>query len=170
VDIAKFMLSLQGLMSQLHVLDVDGNPTSRQLSAFAQAPFSLTETDLPTWIFVPRAATYPNPPDQTEDRLAKETRDFELRLYVTISQTGIDGEAQRQVEPYIDPARDHIQKHVRLWDGVPDHEVPGLMRAYLLNDTGVAKMIFGSADKPIYAGISYTVRVECLNLVEYANQ
>jgi hypothetical protein len=170
MDIKKFMLSLQGLMSQLYVLDMNGVATAQHMPAKAQAPASLTETDLPTWIFIPLGATYPNPPDQTDDRLAKETRDFEIRLYVTITQTGIDGEAQRRVEPYLDLARDHIQSHVRLWDGDATHEVPGLQRAYLLRDTGVSTLKYGIADKPLYLGIIFTVRVECLNAVDYANQ
>ncbi len=168
MDIKTFMLSLAGLMSQLYVLDENGDPTARHISAKAQAPASLTETDLPTWIFIPKDATYPVPPDQTDGRLAQETRDFELRLYVTIAQSGIDGEAQRKVEPYLDYGRDHIQKHVLLWDGNPYHEVPGLLRAYLVRDSGVATLRFGSQDQPLYVGISYTVRVECRNLVEYA--
>ncbi len=162
------MLSAAGLMSQLYVLDVDGNPTLQHIPAKAQAPSSLTETDLPTWIFIPLNATYPVPPDQTDDRLARETRDFDLRLYVTIAQSGIDGEAQRKVEPYLDYGRDHIQRHVRLWDGNPYHEVLGLQRAYLVRDSGVATLRYGSEDKPLFVGISYTVRVECLNEVLYA--
>jgi len=170
MDIDKFFLSLAGLMSQLYVLDVDGNPTSQHMPAKAQAPMSLTETDLPTWIFIPLAATYPYPPDQTMERLAQETRDFDIRLYVTIAQTGIDGEAQRKVQPYMDIGRDHIQKHVRLWDGDPYHEVEGLQRSYLIRDSGPATLRYSAADKTPFLGISYTVRVECLNAIDYANQ
>jgi len=170
MDIDRLFLSLAGLMSQLYVLDVNGNPTSQHMPARAQAPMSLTETDLPTWIFIPLPATYPNPPQQNEENLADETRDFDLRLYVTITQTGIDGEAQRRVQPYVDIARNHIQRHVRLWDGDPYHEVFGLQRAYLLRDTGPATLRYGIKDQPLFLGIAYTVRVECKNDISYANQ
>jgi len=170
MDIDRFFDSLAGLMSQLYVLDVNGNPTAQHMPAKAQAPMSLTESDLPTWIFLPGRATYANPPQQTIDKADKETRDFDIRLYVTIAQTGIDGEAQRRVQPYVDIGRNHIQRHVRLWDGDPYHEVVGLQRAWLINDSGVATLKYGVADKPLYLGINYTVRVECLNAIDYANQ
>jgi hypothetical protein len=170
MDVGQFFDSLAGLMSQLYVLDVNGVPTTQHMNAKAQAPMSLTETDLPTWIFIPLNATYPSPPDQTMERFAKETRDFEIRCYVTISQSGIDGEAQRRVQPYIDIGRDHIQKHIRLWDGNPYNEVIGLQRAWLMKDSGVATLRYGSNDKPMFLGVSYTVRVECLNEVDYADQ
>lgn len=168
MDIALFKLSVSGLLAQLYVLDESGNPTARHINTKPEAPFSLNESDLPSWIILTRDATYPNPPEQTDDRLARETRDFELRLYVTLAQSGIDGEAERVVSPYVDYARNHIQKHVRLWDGNPYHEVPGLQRAYLLRDSGATTLRFGGSDKPLYLGVSYTVRVECLNEVLYA--
>lgn len=170
MDVGKFFDSLAGLMSQLYVLDVNGNPTSQHMNAKAQAPMSLTETDLPTWIFIPLQGTYPNPPEQNEASLAEENRDFEIRLYVTISQSGTDGEAQRAAQPYLDIGRDHIQKHVRLWDGDPYHEVPGLQRTWLLRDSGIATLKYGTADKPMYLGIAYTVRAKFWNAIEYANQ
>jgi hypothetical protein len=169
LDITLFKKSLAGLMSQLYVLDVNGLPTTQHMPAQAEAPASLTETDLPTWIFLTRAANYPNPPDQTQGRLAKETRDFDIRLYVTIAQTGIDGEAERDVEKYLDYSRNHIQSHTQLWDGDPAHRVPGLQRGWIVSDSGVAKMVYGSKDNPVYLGISFLLRVEFLNKVIYAS-
>jgi hypothetical protein len=156
-------------MSQLYNLDPStGLPTTIPMTAKAQAPMSLTETDLPTWIILSLAGTYPNPPDQTYDRLALETRDFSFRLYANISQSGIDGEAERKVEPYLDYSRNHIQRHVQLWDGDPTHRVPGIQRGYIIRDSGVATLRFGSKDQPLYIGIDFTVRVECKNEVIYA--
>lgn len=130
---------------------------------------SLSEADFPTWIFFTGPASYPVPSDQTNKRLAKETREFTASLYVGIAQAGIDGEAERKVQPYVDSARNMIQRHARLWDGDPAHEVPGVQRAYLMRDSGVSVLRFGDAAVR-YLGVSYVIRVDVLNEVIYANQ
>lgn len=170
MDIDTFKISWANLMKQMYVIDPNtGLPTSETVQAFAQAPMSLAETDMPTWIFYTGPATYPVPGDQTDKRLAKETRDFTASLYVAIVQQGNPGEAERKVQPYVDTSRNIIQKHVRLWDGNPYNETPGLQRAYLVRDTGVAVLRFGGTEIR-YVGVSYTVRVEVLNEVIYARQ
>lgn len=170
MDITLFKESMAGLLGQMFVIDPTTLlPTVQHVRANAQAPMSLAETDFPTWIIFTGPATYPIPGDQTDRRLAKETRDFTASLYVGIAQAGIDGEAERKVQPYVNTARNIIQRHVRLWDGDPLHEVPGVQRGYLIRDTGIATLRFGSA--PVqYLGISYVVRVDVLNEVIYARQ
>ena len=170
MNIDNFFHSLAGLMSQLYVLDVNGDPTTRHMNARAQAPMSLAETDLPTWIFLPLKGRYPDPPDQSEERFVKETRAFDIRLYVTITQTGIDGEAQRRVQPYLDIGRDHIQSHVQLWDSDPDFKPFGIQRAWLTEDSGVATLRYGIRDNPLYLGVSFITKVECYNEVHYGSQ
>ena len=167
MDIDAFKTSWAGLMRTMSVIDpATGLPTADFVRAYAQAPMSLAETDLPSWIFFTGPARYPVPPDQTYERLAKETRDFTARLYVLPAQAGIDGEAERRVQPYVDIARDLMQRHVQLWAGNPYDEPVGINRAYLVSDTGiVGNLVYG---KTQYAGIAFTVRVEAVNEVNYA--
>jgi hypothetical protein len=145
-------------------------PAGLTVRANAQAPMSLAETDLPTWIIFSGNATYPNPPDQTVDRLAKETRDFVCCLYVCYSQTGIDGEAERKVEPYINAARALIQSHPLLYDGNISQIVPWIMRAYLIKDDGIVVLPYGASIPVKYNGLRFTIRVEGLNVVNYGNE
>ena len=165
MDINKFVATWANLMGKMFVVDPNtGLVTTQTIRANATAPFSLSETDLPTWCFFTGAATYPNPPDQSYGRLARETRDFTAVLYVCKIDTGVDGEAERRVRPYVDSARDQIQKHIQLWDGVDANRVPGIKRTYLIRDSGPGQIIYGS-DK--FNGISYTVRVDADNEVDY---
>jgi hypothetical protein len=165
MDINLFVSGWAKLMGQMFVVDPDtGLPTTTHVQTRAAAPFSLAETDLPLWIFFTNAATYPNPPDQSDGRLARETRDFTAVLYVCLVTAGVDGEAERRVRPYVDSARDQIQKHIQLWDGVDADRVPGIKRTYLIRDSGPGQIKYGSTT---YNGISYTVRVDADNLVIY---
>lgn len=167
MDIALFKKNWATLMATMFVIDpVTGLPTLVHVKAFAQAPFALAEQDLPLWVFFTGPATYPVPPPQAVDRLYRETRDFTAAFYVTIAQSGVDGEAERVVEPYVDSARNLIQSHIQLWDGVDADRVPGIMRTFLVRDTGIGTLIYGQA-VPKYNGISYTVRVEADNEVKY---
>lgn len=175
MDIAAFKKSWSVLLMTLPVIDPTTglqkiNPvdlTPMFTKAFPQAPFSLAEQDLPLWVLFTGPATYPVPPDQSQGRLAIETRDFTAVLYVAISQSGVDGEAERLVQPYVDNARDIIQSHIQLWDGVTADRVPGIQRAFLIRDSGInGNLIYGQPN-PKYVGISYTVRVENKNQVNY---
>ena len=142
--------------------------TTNHIRANANAPFSLAETDLPTWCIFTKPASYPNPPDQSAGRLAMETRDFDAVLFVGVAQAGTDGEAEFKASPYIDYARDTIQSHVQIYQDTPP--VPGILRAYLIKDSGVMVRKYSPNDPAPYIGITYTVRVEGRNTVVYAKQ
>jgi hypothetical protein len=170
MDLKAIKKELAGMFATLYNLDpITGLPTTQKMRANAQAPMSLAETDLPTWILFSGAATYPNPPDQSVDRLAKETRDFHCCLYVALIGAGIDGEAERKVEPYLDYSRNLIQSHPLLYDGNISEIVPGIMRAYLIKDDGIVVLNYGSPVQK-YDGLRFTIRVEGLNTVTYGNE
>jgi hypothetical protein len=170
MDIKAIKKELAGMFATLYKLDeITGLPTTQHLRANAQAPMSLAETDLPTWILFTGSASYPNPPDQTVDRLAKETRDIMCCLYVCLQTAGIDGEAERKVEPYIDYSRSLIQSHPLLYDGNISDIVPGIMRAYLIKDDGIVLLPYGNPAQK-YDGLRFTIRIEGLNEVIYGNE
>jgi hypothetical protein len=169
MDITNFKASFAILLGRLEQIDpLTGEPyvPARYCKSFAEAPMSLAETDLPTWVIFTGGATYPNPPDQTDERFAKETRDFQCRLYVGIAQTGQDGERERVCQPYVDPARQLIQSRVQLYEPTLSSPTPGIMRAYLIRDDGVTTFPFNSPGV-IYMGLRFVVRVEADNEVIY---
>lgn len=158
------------MLATLDVIDPKtGLPTTRKMRAYAQAPMSLPETDLPLWAVYTGSAVYPSPPDQTIDRLAHETRDFMCCMYGCIVQSGIDGEAERKVEPYLDPSRNLFQSHPLIYDGNISDRVPGIMRAYLTRDDGLVVLPFGDPTVK-YLGLRFTIRIEGLNEVIYENE
>lgn len=168
MDLKDIKRAFAGMLATLYNLDpLTELPTAQHMKAYAQAPMSLAENDLPVWIVFTGAASYPNPPDQTVDRLVKETRDFLCCLYVCQTQQGIDGEAERKVEPYLDYARNLFQSHPLLYDGNISDIVPGIMRAFLLRDEGVVVLPFGNQK---YVGLRFSVRIEGLNAVTYGNE
>lgn len=170
MDIVGLKTEMAGMFETLFVLDpITHAVTPQNLRAFPQAPMSLPESDLPVWILFTGGATYPSPSDQSDFRLTHETRDFICCLYVCLVQAGIDGEAERKVEPYLDYSRNLIQSHPLLYDGNISDIVPGIMRAYVVRDEGIAVLPFGSPVQK-YAGLRFTIRVEGLNAVIYGNE
>lgn len=170
MDVKRIKTAFAGMLATLYNLDpVTDLPTAQAMKAFAQAPMSLSETDLPTWVVFTGGASYPNPPDQTIDRLAHETRDFTCCMYGAYVQQGIDGEAERTVEPYLDYARNLFQSHPLLYDGNISDIVPGIMRAYLIRDDGIMVLPYGNPASR-YAGLRFIVRIEGLNEVIYGNE
>ena len=106
MDIATFRNSVAGLIGQLYALDVTtGLPTTTPMNAYARAPQSLSETKLPFAIIYSGAGRYPNPPDQSENRLARETRQFAIEFYLMMAEAGIDFLAEERAEPYLDYTR-----------------------------------------------------------------
>ncbi len=177
MDIVGIKKAFAGMLGSMLMLDPNtGEPyappsydVGELVKAYAAAPMSLAEIDLPLWIVFSGAAAYPNPPDATVGRFQKETRDFSCCLYVTIAETGIDGEAEQKVEPYIEVSRNLIQSHPLIYDGNISDIVPGINRAYLIRDEGITTLRFGKDPAP-YLGLRYTVRVEGVNLVQYGNE
>lgn len=165
MDLAKTKKAIAGMLSTLFVLDSQGIPTLQHVRANAEAPMSLADTDLPTWIIFTGAAQYFR--DRSVDRLSKEVRDFHLCLYVIQSQAGLDGEAERRVEPYLDYSRNLIQQHPLFYDGVIGDIVPGIQEAYLIKDDGIVILPFNNQK---YDGLRFTVRVEGYNRVIYGNE
>lgn len=169
MDITSFKDSFSKLLAKLKQYDPQtGLPYSpvRYCKSFAQAPMSLSEADFPTWIIFTGSAVYPVPPDQSDDRFASETRDFECRLYVGLAQTGQDGERERWCQPYVDPARDLIQSHIQLYEPTASSPTPGIQRGFLTRDAGVTVFKFNEPG-PIYMGLKFVVRVEAENKVQY---
>lgn len=164
MDVKALKVAIANMLGQQLALDESGNPTAALIRANPQAPMSLATTDLPTWVILARNATYPTPPDQSEHRLASETRDFDFVLFVAQSQSGTDGEAELKVEPYVDYCRNWIQSHIQLY--VNADQVPGIMRSYLVRDTGIFTRRYTSGPE-LYVGIAFTVRVEGRNIVTY---
>jgi len=177
MDVKAVKTAFAGMLGNMLQLDpVTGLPyvapspnVGQKVRADADAPMSLADTDLPTWIIRVAGARYPNPPDQAENRLSHEDRDFELILFVCMAEFGIDGEAERKTEPYIDYSRNLIQSHPLIYDGKLADIVPWISRAFLLSDNGHAERRY-TANGPFYETISFTVRVEGRNRLTYGNE
>ena len=170
MDVKAIKTTLAGMLGSMYKLDpITGLATTQHIRANAQAPLSLPETDLPTWVMFTGAGIYPNPPDQTVERFSRESRDIVCCLYICYTQAGIDGEAERKVEPYLDYARGVIQSHPLLYDGQISDIVPGIMRAFLIKDDGIVVMKYGKTPS-VYDGLRFTIRIEALNEATYGNE
>ena len=176
MDIKGIKKELAGMLGTMLQLDpLTGLPYTtpymlgETVKSYAEAPMSLSEIDLPSWIIYTGPAVYPAYPDQTIGRLACETRDFSCQLFGCVAQAGIDGESERKVEPYIEVSRNLIQSHPLLYDGNISDIVPGIMRAYLIKDDGIVALRYGNDPVP-YLGLRFVIRIEGRNLVSYGNE
>lgn len=172
MDVKAAKTAIAGCLGTLQQMDsLTGLPYSpvRYVRSNAQAPFSISEPDLPTWIIFTGSANYPDPPDRTDGRLAREQRDFMACLYVCVANSGIDGEAERKVEPYLDPTRQLIQQHPLFYDNNIADIVPGILRAYPVRDDGIIQLRYGQ-DTTLYLGLRFTIRVIALNANTYGNE
>ena len=171
MDVATFRLSVAGLIGQLYALDpATGLPTTTLVTPYAHAPQSISETKLPCGIIFTGAGRYPNPPDQSMDRVARESRQFAIEFYLAMAEAGVDFQAEERAEPYLDYTRDWLQSHPQLWDGVPAHQPHGDQRAYTVSDSGLTSRLRFTTAEVKYLGIAYIVRVEEYNEVKYYGQ
>lgn len=179
MDIKGVKKELAGMLGAMLQIDpVTGLPyttppelVGKKVTAYPQAPMSIDLTALPCWMIFSGPASYPVPPDRSEHRFAYETRDFDLVLYVAVAQAGIDGEAERKVEPYVEAARALIQSHALMYDGLPEDTVSGIMQVYPIRDEGVrGDLRYGQNDPNTYVGLRFILRVEGRNLMTYGNE
>ena len=170
MDVGTFRNSVAGLIGQLFVLDpITGLPTTTPINSLAHVPKSIPDDLVPcTAIIFSGSGRYPNPPDQTVDRLARETRQFAIEFYIARAEAGVDFWAEEQAEPYLNYTRDWLQSHVQLWDGAPAHQPIGIKRVYVLNDSGITSRLRFTTATVKYLGIVYIVQVDADNQVNYA--
>jgi len=156
------LLAIDPLTGLPYVDPITHLPTGKTVRSNPQAPFSLAETDLPTWISFTGPGTYPDPPDRVDNTLAHETRDFTAALYVCVAEAGIDGEAERKTEPYLDAVRKLIQQHAIFANNSLAETVPGILRTYPLRDDGLVQLRYGQSST-LYLGLRFVIRVIGLN-------
>lgn len=127
--------------------------------AYAQAPLSLPDSDLPAFVNFTGEATH-------ESRIGgadvdAETRQYRMRLYIERSGQGIDGEAERLCEPFFDLVRDAFMARPGL------EQLDNVQVARLLGDSGVSALTY--AGEP-YIGIEFRLYVMELVRVTYAEK
>lgn len=122
--------------------------------AYAQGPASLPESDLPVMVnFVGPTLSFQN----IGGIFYLEKRQFNARLYVCPTQAGIDGEAERRVEPYIELVMRQFLKHQSLGDGEPLDLIAGIFKFSYIGDSGITVMRYAKID---YLGVEFRVSVE----------
>lgn len=130
--------------------------------AYAEPPFSIKDTDLPTFINLPGPATDDWTEGDDEDyAFGFESRTYNILLFVAPSGTGIEGEAYAAAIPYLKAARDVFQSH---------QDLGGLGLALLTfqGDGGVRNDIpYAGAT---YTGTRFTVLVQERVRVKYATR
>ena len=122
--------------------------------AYAQGPSSLPETDLP--LFVNFAG--PSAREAGDGDTIYESRDFLMRLYVVPAQSGLDGEAESQVEEYISSIYSAFDAEQLL------AAVPFVINAVIVSDGGVVVMPYAGVQ---FLGIEFRLRVRAFRPATY---
>lgn len=126
--------------------------------AYAQAPLSLPDSDLPAFVNFTGAATHESRVGGAD--VDAETRQYLMRLYVRKSGQGIEGEAERLCEPYFDLVRDAFMARPGL------EQLDHVQLARLLGDSGVSALSYAGE---MYIGIEFRLQVMELLSVTYAD-
>lgn len=124
--------------------------------AYAQGPASLPESDLPAFVNF----TGPTLAMQSiGGAFYREKRQINCRLYVAPVQAGVDGEAERKVEPFIESGMRCFLQHTSLGDGNPADLIEGILTFTYLGDTGVTVLRYAGQD---YLGVEFRVAAEAV--------
>lgn len=127
--------------------------------AYAQAPLSLPDSDLPCFVNFTGAATHESRVGGAD--VDAETRQYLMRLFIKKSGQGIDGEAERLCEPFFDLVRDTFMARPGL------EQLNSVQLARLLGDSGVNALVYAGEQ---YIGIEFRLQVMELLRVTYAEK
>ena len=116
--------------------------------AYVLAPQSLADSDLPAF------CTFAGPAVITPiaETIVEETRTWLMRLYVRPVLQGIDGEAEKEVEPYLTSVRNVFLSHPLLGKGTKDSVLSWVEKAAWLGDSGIQILSFAGQN---YLGIEF---------------
>lgn len=124
--------------------------------AYAQGPLALPETDLPlVVIFTGPTRSVTN----IGGDLYQESRQFNCRLYVVPVGQGIDGEAERKVEPFIERGERLIMSRESLGDGDVADFIAGVFVVVYMGDSGVQVMRYAGID---FLGVEFRVAIDAV--------
>lgn len=128
---------------------------------YEYAPQSLADSDLPAF------CTFAGPASVTAigEDFHEETRTWLMRLYVKPVLQGIDGEAEKAVEPFLESVRDTFLAHPLLGKGVKDSVLDWMKRAVWLGDSGVQILSFAGQN---YLGVEFRLNVTTIISAEIA--
>lgn len=129
--------------------------------AYVYAPQALADSDLPAFCtFVGSAAM-----NALGETLAEETRTWLMRLYVKPILQGIDGEAEKAVEPFLASVRNTFLSHPLLGKGTKDSVLPYIEKAAWLGDSGI--QVLGYAGQN-YLGVEFRLAITMIVPVSIA--
>jgi len=100
------------------------------------------------------------------EMLVEETRTWLMRLYVKPILQGIDGEAEKAVEPYLTSVRNVFLSHPLLGKGTKDWTLNWLEKAVWLGDSGIQVLGFAGQN---YLGIEFRLSLTVIVSVTIAS-
>lgn len=124
--------------------------------AYAQGPSSLPESDFPLFI------NFTGPTRNVQHlggTLYQESRLFNCRLYVTPVLSGIDGEAERKVEPFIELCEKRFLQIASLSDGNPEDLITGIQKIEYLGDSGISVLLYAKVQ---YLGVEFRLAIDAV--------
>ena len=125
-------------------------------TAYAEAPFSLNATDMPTVVILPGAVSEG---EYRGEDYHTEIREYRILLYVTPRGAGLPGEGERLLSPFFDLLHDFFLARPSLGG------LNGVMKAEWGGDGGSAILTYN--DTP-YLGIDAKISVETISEIVYA--
>jgi hypothetical protein len=119
---------------------------------YVWAPQSLADSDLPVFCTFAGTATV----NTLSETLAEETRTWLMRVYVKPILQGIDGEAEKLVEPFLANVRNVFLSHPLLGKGAKDSVLPWIEKATWLGDNGIQVLSYAGQN---YLGVEFRLAI-----------
>lgn len=134
--------------------------------AYEYAPQSLPPSDLPAFV------NFVGPSMENWQALGsnydQEGRTFIMRLFVKGVQQGVDGEAEKACEPFLERVRDAFSGRPGLGlghsSGSAGRPLDGVMGAYLAGDSGISPMLYAGEE---FLGTEFRLHVQQVVGVTY---
>jgi len=158
-------MNIAAVKERLALIEAGGEDSQHQpvtgianvKKAYANGPASLPDADLPLFV------NFVGPTRQVLNiggMFFRESRIFNCRLYVTPVQSGIDGEAEGRVEPFLDSGMQQFMAHQALGDGEPADLIEGIFKIEYTGDSGIQVMRYAGTD---YLGVEFRVAVDAIS-------
>lgn len=132
--------------------------------AYEQAPSRLPDSDMPLFMnFTGATMEFVS----LGGGFYREKRMFIPRLFVARIQQGIDGEAERKVEPFLSLGMQQFLAHPSLGNGNEDELIVGISSLEYLGDGGVQVLVFQNEQ---FVGIEFRLAITAIvesNIAKY---
>jgi hypothetical protein len=135
------------------------------ITGYVNTPHSIPETDLPVALHFVRSATH----ESNGSGILIEKRLFLIRVFIVPLVSGVPGESESIVEPYLDRVLVAFGERPGLSSSESDDPLEGIQTMKIISDSGVTILPYPDAQTK-FLGLEFTVQVMAVSNTQYVNK